>query len=182
MLAGRFVGLGRAQQLSLIVCIIGSILLVGDLVFLILTFRPSLALPHTVVQPFFLGMFPIFGWALIVTVFRPRPRDRSFPHRSIGSPEFLSDIPGSVLSVVLVVAATAAVIFATTPFPTGQPEYDSATHTYRMIVNGAPQTVDRAQYATVLDVSDRLFLSAAAIFLSVAVLMTLGHYRASSRS
>ena len=141
--------------------------LVGGLSWL-LTFTPwTQFMSSGYFQPFFLLIFPLFGWSVFVRSVRHPARDR---RQATG---LLNEFPRrwrvALLMIVTAVFVTSLAAMVSLP---GQPEYEPSSRRYVYDNHGVLIPAIRAAYLHAVAVQNRLFLGAALVFTSVAAAVT----------
>jgi hypothetical protein len=118
-------------------------------------------------QPFFLLMFPLFGWSVFVESVRRPGRDRR------QATDLLNEFPrrwrAAVGMIVTAVFVTSLAAMLSLP---GQPEYEPSSRRYVYNDHGVLIPATRAAYLHAVAVQNRLFLGAALVFTSVAAAVT----------
>jgi hypothetical protein len=152
-------------------CVTAAIAAAACLIVYALTFTPwARYLPSDAFVPFFVLVFPLFGWSVwLQTAARRRPDAARSPA------EWLKTIPRAG-QVLVALAATAAVAGGLTAAGGlgGQPQYDPATHQYSLNNHGKLTVVSRAAYLDAVAAQNRFFLSVTLIFLTAAFSITCG--------
>jgi hypothetical protein len=137
------------------------------------TFTPwAQHLPSTLFVPFFVLMFPLFGWAVWLLAVVRRP-----PGTRRGAADWTTAISpaGRVLVGLAVAAAVAGGATAASALG-GQPEYDPTTHTYDLDNHGSLIVVSRAAYLHAVAAQNRLFLGVTLVFLTIACCVAYGDW------
>jgi hypothetical protein len=118
-------------------------------------------------QPFFLLIFPLFGWSVFVRSVRRPERDR---RQATG---LLNEFPPRWrLTFGLIVTAVFATSLAAMVSLPGQPEYEPGSRRYVYNDHGTLIPATRAAYLHAVAVQNRLFLGAALVSTSFAVAIT----------
>ena len=155
------------------VCVIAAIAAVACWICWAVTFTPwAQYLPSALFVPFFVLMFPLFGWSVWLQTVARRPAGARR-----ASADWMKSIPrgGRVLVALAVAAAVAGGATAASALG-GQPEYDPTTHTYDLDNHGNLIVVSRAAYLHAVAAQNRLFLGVTLVFLTVACCVAYGDW------
>ena len=118
--------------------------------------------------PFFVAMFPLFGWAVFVLDSRRRAQpDRRSPA------DWRKELPPAARIPITVIFVGVAVTFLLTmPSLPGQPEYQPTTHRYVYDEHGVLIPATRSAWLHAVAAQNRLFLGVVLLFTSVAAAVT----------
>jgi hypothetical protein len=155
------------------VCVTAAIAVVACWVSWAMTFPPwAQHLPSALFVPFFVLMFPLFGWSVWLQTAARRPAGAR--RASAG---WMNAIPRGGRVLVALAAAAAAASWSTAASALGgQPGYDPATHRYVLNDHGNLTPVSTAAYLHALAAQNRLFLGVTLVFLTVAFGVTYGDW------
>ncbi len=155
------------------VCVTAAIAVAACWVSWAMTFTPwARYLPSALFVPFFVLMFPLFGWSVWLQTAARRPAGAR--RASAG---WMNAIPRGGRVLVALAAAAAAAGWSTAASALGgQPGYDPATHRYVLNDHGNLTPVSRAAYLHALAVQNRLFLGVTLVFLTVAFGLAYGDW------
>lgn len=176
-------GYGRARSLvdtplfaifNAGVCVTAAIVAAACWISWAVTFTPwAQHLPSALFVPFFVLVFPLFGWSVWLQTVARRPAGARRP-----SADWMKAIPrGGRILVALAAAAAVAGRSTAASALGGQPGYDPATHRYVLDNHGNLTPVSRAAYLHALAVQNRLVLGVTLVFITVAlgITMATGH-------
>ena len=168
-----------------VVCVVGTAVSLAALVGLLVTFLPGTSAlgPDAFVVPFVLA-FPLWGWMFLVLARRPHPAlgggstgPRASDRRWTGVGSLIDAVPVPA-RVVLPVVFLGAWLIGLTAIGglRGQPEIDPTTGRYVENDHGRLLPVSRADYLHAVAVQNRLFLSVALVFTSIATAVAWGEW------
>ena len=171
--ARSFVGTPLFAIVNAGVCLAAAVAATACWICWAVTFTPwAQHLPSALFVPFFVLMFPLFGWSVWLQTVARRPAGA---RRT--SADWMESIPrgGRVLVALAVAAAVAGGSTAASALG-GQPEYEPTTHTYDLDNHGNLTVVSRAAYLHAVAAQNRLFLGVTLVFITVACCVTYGDW------
>jgi hypothetical protein len=151
-------------------CVTAAIVAAACLTVYAMTFTPWVQyLPSDVFVPFFVLIFPLFGWSVWLQAAARRRPDAARPPA-----DWLKAVPraGRVLVGLAIAAAVAGGLTAGSALGGGQPGHDPATHQYSLNNHGTLTVISRAAYLHALAAQNRLFLGVTLVFLTAAFSIT----------
>ena len=167
-------------MLNSTICVVATVTVTAAAVSWVLTFTPwARYLPSAYFVPFFVLMFPSFGWSVYVLKAErrppappgpPKPGPPPAPRRPLTDP--LEELERA--KVPLALAGAAAVVSFMTGMPSlpGQPGYDKQRHRYFYSNHGTLIPATRTGYLHAVAAQNRLFLGVSLVFLTAAVAVT----------
>lgn len=179
----RFFDTPIATVINAVACTIGALSLTAAIVLSILTFFDKSPFGTGEFVPSFTLIFPLWGWGFVVLagngLVRTRRRTPFATGAGFGGSRSIMGLAPLRARRVVPILVCAGLVSAASSLNSlgGQPEFDASTHKFALDDHGVLTDVSYAAYVHAVALQNRLFLSGAIVFSSLATAVALGEWQ-----